>query len=172
MEYPELVPCEHEMEKTGGEEKLIILCERCDSDFDPIDCLPGILLAMEDMYEVKFIVISDYTEVRLSDEQVDILKQMKEIIEEIKNFSTRVTGGEECQECKIYPSSLYPDLRKEFISNPGILYEELPKLKDMLEGSEHCSDCKKDLAHELDILAEKALDLRSDVLTEGFGIIG
>lgn len=172
MENSKLVSCSHEVDTAGGKERLKVLCERCDQDFDPIDCLPGVLLAMEGMYEIGFIVISDYTEERLSDYQINILRQMKNIMEDMENFSTRVTPGEDCADCEFFPSSLYSDLRKHFISDPGILYEELPRLREKLEESEECSVCKEDLGHELDILAEKALDLRADILTEGFGIIG
>ncbi|MFP4143290.1 MAG: hypothetical protein ACLFSM_08685 [Thermoplasmata archaeon] len=172
MEDSELTPCRHEVDKAGGKERLKIQCERCDQTFDPVECLPGVLLAMDGMYGVGFIVISDYTEERLGDNQIDILKQMKDIMEDIENFSTRVTPGEDCQDCGLFPSSLYTGLRKRFISNPGVLYEELPKLKEKIETPEGCSACKDDLRHELDILAEKALDLRADILTDGFGIIG
>ncbi len=172
MEYPEKMPCEHETSDVCGEERLTVRCERCDDDFDPIDCLPGILLAMEGKYEIGSIVISDYRAVRLSAEQVDILVQMREIIEEIESFSTRATNGEDCDGCEIFPSRVYSDLRKKFISDPGILFEELPKLKDTLEGSDRCSHCEDDIDQEMNILAEKALDLRASVMTEGFSVKG
>jgi len=172
MVSSEPVTCDHKVDRVGGKQRLKILCERCDRDFDPVDCISGILRAMIDTYDIGFIVISDYTEERLSDEQIDILIKMKDIMEEIESFSTRVTDGENCDGCDIFPSKIYPDLRKNFVNNPGMVYEELPKMKKLIDESERCTTCEEDLRHELNHLMEDALDLRSEILAEGFGIRG
>ncbi|MFW6064445.1 MAG: hypothetical protein ACOC8Y_02600 [Candidatus Natronoplasma sp.] len=172
MDDPKIVSCDHTQNKNGEKRTLTIKCKECDDDFNFKDCVTGLILALNDVYKIESIVISDHMEKKFDKKQVEILTQIRDIVDDIESFSSRVPNGDECSGCEIKPSSLYPKLKKEFISNPGIIYEEIPQLKDKIMERDNCVDCKEDLKEELIIIAEKALELKSDVFAEAFGIKG
>ncbi|MEF8832152.1 MAG: hypothetical protein V5A66_01380 [Candidatus Thermoplasmatota archaeon] len=172
MDDPEVVSCDHVQSKKNEKTTLTIKCKECDKDFHFKDCVTGLILALDDVYKIESIVISDYMEKRLDKKQVDILLQMRDIVDKMKSFSSRVPRGDECSSCQFRPSSLYPELKNGFIADPGIIYKNLPRLKDKIEEKDRCSTCEKDLKQELDIIGEKALELKSEVFAEGFGIKG
>ncbi len=172
MDNSEIVSCDHVQSKTNEKRTLTISCKECDNDFHFKHCVTGLILALKDVYKIDSVVISDYVEKKFDEKQVEILTQLRDIVNEIESFSSRIPDGDECQDCKLSPSSLYPDLKKEFISDPGVLYDRIPQLKNKMEKSKKCLDCKKDLKQELSIIGEKALKLKSDVFAEGFGIKG
>ncbi len=167
-----MVSCDHARSKDNEKRTLTIKCKECDNNFNFKDCIKGLILALNDVYKIESIVISDHMEKKLNKKQVDILTQIRDIVNEIESFSSRVPKGEDCQKCKFRPSSLYPELKKEFISNPGIIYKRLPQLKDKLEEINSCSECKNDLKQEMSIIGNKAIQLKSDVFATGFGIKG
>lgn len=172
MDDPEVVSCDHVQSKKNEKTTLTIKCKECDNDFHFKDCVTGLILALNDVYKIESIVISDYMEKRLDKKQVDILTQIRDIVNEIESFSSRVPSGDECTSCKLNPSSLHPKLKNEFISDPGTIYENLPRLNDKIEKNSRCDECEKDLTQELNIIGDKALELKSDVFAEGFGIKG
>jgi len=172
MDDSEIVSCDHVQSKNNKKRTLTISCKECGNDFHFKHCVSGLILALSDVYKIDSIVISDYMEKKLDEKQVEILTQLRDIVNEIESFSSRIPDGDECKECKLSPSLLYPELKREFISDPGIIYEKIPQLKNKIKKSKRCLDCKKDLKQELSIIGDKALKLRSDVFAEGFGIKG
>jgi len=172
MDDSEIVSCDHAQSKNNEKRTLTIKCKECSDEFHFKDCVPGLILALNEVYKIESVVISDFIEKRLDKNQVDILTQLRDIVNELESFSSRVPEGDGCEGCEIRPSSLYPELKDEFISDPGIIYERLPILKDSLEENSRCERCERDLKQELDIIADKALKLKSDVFAEGFGIKG
>jgi len=172
MDDSEIVSCDHVQSKNNKKRTIKIRCKDCENVFNFKNCVTGLILALNDVYKVESVVISDYLEKKLGKKQVDILTQIRDIVNEIESFSSRVPTGDECSECKIRPSSLYPKLKREFISDPSIIYEKIPRLKSDLKKVSMCEDCKKDLEQELSIIGNKALELKSDVFAEGFGIKG
>jgi len=172
MDDSKIVSCDHAQNKNSEKRTLMIECKECDDDFNFKECVTGLILALNDVYKIESIVISDYMEKKLGKKQVNILTKIRDIVDDIESFSSRVPNGDECSGCEIKPSSLYPELKKEFISNPGIIYEEIPRLKDNIIERNNCKNCEKDLKEELNIIGEKALELKSDVFTEAFGIKG
>jgi len=172
MNDSKMVSCDHAQNNNSEKRTLKIKCKGCDDDFKFKDCVTGLILALNDVYKIESIVISDYMEKKLDKKQVDILTQMRDIVDDIESFSSRVPNGDECSGCEIKPSSLYPRLKKKFISDPSVIYEEIPGMIDDLKKSNRCIECEKDLKEELNIIGGKALELKSDVFAEGFGIKG
>ncbi len=168
----EIVSCEHSIRKISGNRTLKLNCRRCEDKYSLEDCLPNILLALKDKYDIDSIMISDHMEKHYIGPGVNILTQIRDIADEMENFSSRTQDQKKCSTCELQPSSLYPDLKKRFIKDPGTIYQEIQKLAAKTKQKQDCPECMKSLREELEILGESAISLRSHVLEEGFDIVG
>ncbi len=166
------ISCTHRINKSDEKRKIIVDCKECENDFQFEDCLPGLILALAGTYKIDSIVISDHIEKEFKGEQVDILLKMRDITDKIDNFSSRKGHEEGCENCEFWPPNFYSQLKENFISNPGCIYEEITRMKSRSKSIEDCPNCRGDLEEELRMIGKEALELKSDVLAEGFGIIG
>ncbi len=172
MDDQEHVACSHRIDKSIEKRKLIIDCKECEKDYDFDECLPGLILALEGTYKIDSIVVSGHVEKEFKDKHVDILLKIRDIADKIENFSSRKVADEGCEDCEFWPPSYYSQLKGRFISDPGCIYGEITSLKKKSRSIEDCTGCEEDLKEELRMIGKDALELKSDVFTEGFGIIG
>ncbi|MBS3816916.1 MAG: hypothetical protein KGY76_05075 [Candidatus Thermoplasmatota archaeon] len=166
------VPCEHQTKEDPEGRRLLIRCKDCEEDFSLSSCLSGLILAFEDEYDIESIIISDYIERKYTGSSIKILAQIRDIAGEIESFSSREEKNKKCENCEWSPSEFFPGLKKRFIEDPGGIYGDLSDSMKRSAQIKDCPNCEKALKEELEIIGEKALRLRRDVLAEGFGIIG
>jgi len=167
----EAVSCDHTVKENPRTRTLKLNCKRCEEKYSLEKCLPSILLSLEDEYDIDMIIISDYMEKQYLGSGVKILTHMRDIAGEIESFSSRDQDQKKCLNCELRPSSMYPNFKCKFISDPGIIYGELRRLASAASQKKDCPECMKALGEELEILGKRALSLRSRVLKEGFDII-
>ncbi|MFW6145070.1 MAG: hypothetical protein ACOC55_05805 [Candidatus Natronoplasma sp.] len=172
MSGKEIISCDHKTTESAGIRKLVVNCKRCGREHSIKNCLPGLILSLEDEYDIDSIIASDFMEEQYIGPGVDILTQIRDIAGEIESFSSRKQEEKKCMDCELRPSTLYPSLKRNFIEEPGIIYLELGRLADKAKQKRGCSECIKSLTEELEVLGERAKELKKDVLAEGFDIIG
>lgn len=152
--------------------KLVVNCKRCEREHSLSECLPALLLSLGDEYDIDSIIVSDFMEKQYIGPGVEILLEIRDMAGEIESFSSRTQKKDECLSCELRPSELYPELKRKFIENPGTIYGELRHLAEKANKKEGCPECKKSLKEEIEFLGKRATSLKSDVLAEGFDIIG
>ncbi len=172
MSEKELVSCDHKTVESSGTRKLVVNCKRCEKEHSLSDCLPSLILSLEDEYNIDSIIVSDFLEEQYIGSGVKILSQIRDIAGEMETFSSRGEDEKKCMECELKPSILYPRLKRKFIQDPGIIYEMIGNISVKVERKENCHRCRRSLGEELEILGNRAISLRSEVLKEGFDIIG
>lgn len=167
-----MVSCDHKTIESSGMRKLVVNCKRCEREHSISDCLPGLLLSLEDKYDIDSIIVSDFMEKQYIGPGVDILSQMRDMAGAIESLSSRRQNRDECMSCELRPAQLYPNLKRKFIEDPGSIYSELRSIAEKTDHKQGCPGCKKSLMEEIEILGKKAISLKSDILAEGFDIVG
>lgn len=171
MNSTEIMPCEYTKKTTLEKKQAVINCKNCKNGFEIENCLPKIVLAISNFYNLDSLILSDYKEREFSEKQVEILELLNQIIKDLENYSSRTVSKEGCDGCQLNPSLLYPELKKKIISDPASIYDEIADLLEDTKEGKACEECRNDLNKELKKIANKSLELRSKTLSEGFGII-
>ncbi len=164
-------PCKNSISEVGSSRKLFIDCEECDSDFSIDDCLPGIILALEENYNIDSVVLSDFIELQYSGDNLELLNDIKYISEEIDRFSSRIPDGEDCHNCEIEPKKMYSSLKESLLLDHENFYQLLFDYTLKIVGIDGCRSCRKSAKEELTVLGEKVLEFRSDVLLKAYGVL-
>lgn len=167
----DIAPCNFSINDVGGNRKLFIDCKECSDDFSIERCLPGIILALEENYNIDTVVLSDFIEIQYSGENLELLKELKGISEEFDRLSSRKTDGEDCKNCEIYPDTMYTTLKKSLLTEHENFYQLLLARTSDVMKIDGCNDCRKSAKEELSVLGQKVLEFRSKVLLEAFGVL-
>ncbi len=166
-----ITPCNYSISDVGGNRKLFIDCEECADDFSIDKCLPGIILALEENYNIDSIVLSDFIEIQYSDENLNFLKDLKYISEELDRLSSRRPDRDGCEDCEIEPRTMYPSLKEGLLTEHEDFYQRLFDYTLKVMKIEGCKGCRKSAKEELTVLGEKVLEFRSKVLLKAYGVL-
>lgn len=172
MKDEETVKCSKTIREEGGERKLVINCRECEDDFSYKKCLPKLILTMEGEVNIDSIILSDYIERQYSEENMEVLMKIKDMVSELNRLSNRRKTAKKCRGCEINPSKIYPRLKRVFIKDPGSVYAEFTDVSRAVMKADGCTSCRRSTKEELTVLGEDLIKLRSKVLSDAFGIVG
>ncbi|MGM0509670.1 MAG: hypothetical protein ACQESD_00885 [Thermoplasmatota archaeon] len=168
----EIVTCDHKIRQEEGERKLVINCKECDGGFSLDNCLPGILLALKKEYQIDSIIISDYIERQYGGEDIELLKNMAELINRLERWTSRSGSKKQCSKCPIHPPEMYSDIRDSLLRDPGSAYTSLLRYSKELMKKSGCPDCRRSTKEEFMVLSKELLGLKSKILSEAYGVVG
>ena len=163
--------CDYDLDKYSDSHKMIIKCKECKNDFDVDICLPGMILALQNEYNIDNLVLSDYIERQYTDEALQILIEFKDIVEELKVFSSRKTLDNNCKNCVLKPKDMYQNLTRSLLDNSDDIFKKLISYSKKLIEKDGCIECRTSAKEELSILADKLIDIRSKILLEAYNIL-
>ncbi|MFO7792669.1 MAG: hypothetical protein R6W73_06790 [Candidatus Saliniplasma sp.] len=167
----ELAPCEYKISEERGSRKMSIDCKNCKEDLSFRNCLPGIILALEENYNVDALILSDFIEIKYSEDDMELFKSLRDVSEDLSRLSFRKTDGGSCEDCEIEPKSMYPSLKKSLLTEHEEFYQNLSNYALKVMKIEGCKDCRKSAKEEITMLGEKVLDFRSKVLMKAYGVL-
>ncbi len=166
-----IAPCNYNIDDVDGHRKLFIDCEECTDELIIDKCLPGILSALEENYNIDSVILSDFIEIQYSDDNLNILKDLKHISEELNRFSSRKTARDACENCDIEPDEMYSSLRDGLLNDHQIFYKLLFNYTLKVMKIDGCRTCRKSAKEELTVLGERVLEFRSEVLLKAYGVL-
>jgi len=168
----EIVTCDHKIRQEEGKRKLIINCKECQDDFSLDNCLPGILLALEKEYQIDSIIISDHIERQYGGEDIELLKNIAQLINRLERWTSRSGAKKQCSKCPIHPPEMYSDIRDSLLIDPGSAYSSLLEYSRELMKKSGCAECRRSTKEEFTVLSKELLGLKSKVLSEAYGVVG
>ncbi|MFO7991815.1 MAG: hypothetical protein R6U61_05930 [Thermoplasmata archaeon] len=168
----ESIACNYVVKKENRSRELVINCKDCSDDFELEECIGGIILAMEGEYNIDMLILSDYLEKQYSKEVIDVLKDVRDISEELESLASRRMNKKKCSDCGINPGKMYSEMRSVLVNSPGDIYATFSEYSKMLMRKEGCNRCRKASKEELTLIGERLLGLRNRIMREAFDVVG
>jgi hypothetical protein len=172
---------------------MIASCKECDGKADLKDsiCFSGILNGLCQEFNVDDIILSHYIESKYADDSMQVLRMMVEIVNELEHMGIRKPYAEyfesdsdlsssqknkqkdTCDKCALAPENIFTPLKKHFVKDLNVFYEEFNKLLGTIQknSNETCARCISETKSDLIYLFNKLENLRALVIYRGFQIV-
>jgi hypothetical protein len=154
-------------------------------------CLSGILNGLYLEYNVDSVILSHYIETKYTNESIDLLKRMVEIIQDLEQMAIRepymeyFKNNEEltsqtknqqkttCDRCGLRPNKIYGKLKNGFQRDISIFYDDFLKISKEIgtNSNEQCTQCVDATQSDFQYLFDKLESLRSYAIYKGFQIV-
>jgi hypothetical protein len=168
-------------------------CKDCKGDADLNDqtCLTGVLNGLCQEYNVDEVILSHYIETKYTDDSMQMLMMMVNMVHDLEQMSIREPFGEYfahdsrlsssfksqqknvCEKCELRPERALSSLKKLLLMDISHFYTEFSDLSQKVEnkGEKACAECMKATKSDLVYLFNKLEGLRAFVIYEGFQIV-
>ncbi len=185
--------CKYRLSFDSNKITMIASCKECDGKADLKDshCFSGILNGLCQEFNVDDIILSHYIESKYADDSMQILRMMVEIINELEHmgirnpyteyfeFDSDLSSSQKnkhkdtCEKCELSPENIFSSLKKHFVKDLNIFYEEFSTILGKVQGQNHekCARCVSETQSDLIYLFNKLENLRTLVIYKGFQIV-
>jgi hypothetical protein len=172
---------------------MITDCKECGGKADLTDslCRSGVLNGLYNEYNVGSVVLSHYIETKYTDDSMQMLRMMVEIIQDFEQLSIRepfleyFQGNQElssqsknqlkmeCEKCSLKPERIYTELKEGFLSDMDDFYKIYNSISRELgtNSIENCILCVNATQSDFMYLFSKLENLRSFIIYKGFQIV-
>ncbi len=173
------VNCSYSVE-TPREKWLIFGCKDCKagSDLTETSCRKGVLKGLGDESNVGGVRLSGYLEKAYDRESLEVLMEMRRLMDEIDELSMRSTPSQEdlsCEKCKHNPKNIFSHLEKSFLRGIEDFYQELYSIsndvKEVNKKKKQCKNCIDNTRDDLVYLFNESEDLREKIFRYGYRIL-
>lgn len=185
--------CKYRLSFDSNKITMIASCKECAGKADLKDgkCFSGILTGLYQEFNVDDIILSHYIESKYADESMQMLRMMVEIVNELEHMGIRKPYAEyfesdsklsssrknkqkdACERCALAPENVFSPLKKHFVKDLNVFYEEFNKLLGKIQknNDETCARCISETKSDLIYLFNKLENLRALVIYKGFQIV-
>jgi hypothetical protein len=185
--------CKYRLSFDSNKITMIASCKECAGQADLKDrtCFSGILIGLCQEFNVDDIILSHYIESKYADDSMQMLRMMVEIVNELEHMGIRKPYAEyfesdsnlsssqknkqkdSCEKCELTPENIFTPLKKYFVKDLNVFYEEFNKLLGKIQdqSDEKCARCISETKSDLIYLFNKLENLRALVIYKGFQIV-
>lgn len=185
--------CRYRLFRESGSITMIADCKECGGKADLTDssCLSGILTGLYNEYNVNSVILSHYIETMYTDDSMQMLRMMVDILQDFEQLSIREPYLEyfhknvklssqfknqqksKCEKCPHKPGKIFMDLKGKFIVNLDDFYGSIISISKEVgaNSNEYCSKCIDTTQSDLMYLFSKLENLRSFVIHKGYQIV-
>ncbi|UCE35947.1 MAG: hypothetical protein JSW00_10295 [Thermoplasmata archaeon] len=185
--------CKYRLEYDSNKVTMVADCKECNGGGELNDgtCLRGILKGFCQEFNVDNVILSHYIETKYTDESIQMLRMMVEIINDLDQMSIRRPYDEyfkqnpalsstlknkqkdTCEKCDLGPGKVFILLKEQYVKDIHGFYEEYNNLLGKIEENEdeECLRCISATKSDLVYLFNKLENLRAYVIYKGFQII-
>jgi hypothetical protein len=185
--------CKYRLQRDSANITMIADCKECQGEATLTNstCFSGILKGLYNEYNVDSIILSHYIETKYTQDSMQMLRMMVEILQDFEQLSIRepyneyFNGNDQitsqsknqqkmvCAKCQLKPENIFMQLKGDFLSDISGFYETLKNIsKEVADNSnDDCQLCINATESDLMYLFSKLENLRSFVIYKGFQIV-
>ena len=181
--------CEYELEYEGQKQKMVINCKGCTQNYSMANpgCISGILHALSEVFMVDYLYISQYLDTMYFGDSVELLEQMKSLVNQIGNYSLRRPDHQfkqhhpkykkkvPCAACPVNPQKLFTKLKSEFASDFEIFYNHLnpmiTEVHKLQPRADYCNNCRYNTLENLEDVFNRFEKITAFILLSAYKII-
>ncbi len=185
--------CSYRLLQDSGSITMITDCKECGGKADLTDsaCRSGVLNGLYNEYNVGSVVLSHYIETKYTDDSMQLLTLMVEILQDFEQLSIREPYLEyfqgddnlssqtknqqkmECEKCPLKPEKIFAGLKREFLSDLENFFQTYKALSKEVgvKSYDNCILCMNTTQSDFMYLFSKLEKLRSFIIYKGFQII-
>ena len=185
--------CKYRLQRDSAAITMIADCKECKGQANLPDstCLSGILTGLYHEYNVISVILSHYIETKYTNDSMQMLRMMVEILQDFEQLSIREPYNEYfkddeelssqsknqqklvCEKCVLKPENIFMKLKKDFRSEIPVFYETLNSFSSEVGSNtnDDCALCINTTQSDLMYLFSKLENLRSFVIYKGFQIV-
>lgn len=165
---------------------LVFDCERCQEQtkLASSSCLKGVLEGLSEQSNIDGLILSDYKEKAFEDETIEVLNDIRHLIDEMEDFSMRTPaleregdskGSKQCQTCKYNPENVFSRLQDDLLRDITEFYDTMEAVSRSLKNTNPperiCNECMRSTEEDLIYLFNSTEDIREKIYRYGFGIL-
>ncbi len=185
--------CKYHLSHDSNKITMIAECKECEGEatLSQKTCFTGILNNLCQEFNVDDVVLSHYIETKYTSSSMQMLRMMVEIVHDLEHMGIREPFAEyfendptlsssqknqhknSCAKCEFKPEKVFNPLKKHFLKDVSLFYDELKRIARQVETQENntCINCVKASKSDMIYLFNKLEDLRALVIYKGFQIV-
>lgn len=177
-------PCKYEIINDGSNINLIMRCMECSGNHNLSDtkCRNKILKILRQQHTVDNIIIQQLQETQHFERSMEIILEMKDILETLDTFALRDPRDSypkdqsiqrACSKCVFLPKKLFTRLDSTFKVDIVKFLKEMKDISRTLKNpsaTKHCNDCISESAHDLNSIMDRYERMTSSILKNAYYI--
>ncbi|UCG70194.1 MAG: hypothetical protein JSV09_04025 [Thermoplasmata archaeon] len=187
--------CKYSLQQDANKITMVANCKDCNKREEPSlnnqICLTGILNGLLEEYNVDSVILSHYMESKYTDEPIEILRMMVEIVHDMEqmgirepyeeyfasdsnlNSSSKNQQKASCEKCELRPERIFTGLKMNFLGDISQFYDEFHSISKQVKANKkmECKNCVEATKSDLIYLFKKLENFRAYVIYKGFQIV-